>query len=122
MKVLIIEDDICTALMLKQLFDIQHKVQIAHSGPDAIQISLQFKPELIISDWNLHGEIDGVSACKEISEHCKPIIILVSGSPVDQLKIVAEALSPRHIFAKPLNVENFSILVKKIEGEFKKTP
>jgi DNA-binding response OmpR family regulator len=120
MKVLIIEDDISTACLLKQLLDTQHKVLIAYTGQDAIHIGLQFEPELIISDWNLKGEIDGITACKRISENCKPIIIVVSGSPVEQLREVTEALSPRHVFTKPLDVENFCTLLEKIEEEYKK--
>ena len=122
MKVLIIEDDINTATLLKQLLDTPHTVLTAYTGQDAIQISLKFQPDLIISDWNLKGEIDGITACKKISENCTPVIILVSGSPVEQLREVAEVLSPRHILSKPLNLDTFFTLIEKIDGEGKKSP
>ena len=121
MKILIIEDDPDTAMMLRLLLETQHEVLVSYNGNDAIKTGLQFKPELIISDWNLKGEIDGVAACKQIAEGINPIIIFVSGSPLEQLREVAEGLSPLHIFSKPLDFDHFFRVVEKIGGDGNKS-
>lgn len=119
MKILLIEDDRDAACMLKLLLEDNHEVFVAYTGKEAIDIGLKHLPNLIISDWNLEGEIDGVSACKSIVESHKAAIIFVSGSPIDQLKEVAEALVPLHILSKPIDLNNLSELIQNIAKDCK---
>lgn len=111
MKILIIEDDQRAAALLKGWLDFDNEVANAFSGEEAIHIAKEFKPELIISDWQLNSGMDGVGACTEIFSNQKAIVIFVSGSPLEQLRELAGALEPLKIMAKPINLDDLSDLI-----------
>jgi CheY-like chemotaxis protein len=119
LKILIIEDEVGATSMLTALLGDSHEILVAYTGKDAIKIGLKSKPNLIISDWDLKDEIDGIEACRQILEHHKAIVIFVSGSPVEQLKEAAEALAPLHVLTKPLNLSYLSALIQQIGDDSK---
>ena len=63
-KVLIVEDESIGAMNFEQtLSSFGYKVVgIASTGKDAIKKVLEFKPDLVLMDIVLKGEIDGIEA------------------------------------------------------------
>lgn len=114
MKILIIEDDIMSAAVLEQLLAYQHEVKVSHSAQEAICLGVECKPDLIISDWDLDDELDGVTVCKKILESHKTNIIFVSGSSLERLQKVAENLAPLHILNKPIDMKMLTTLLSSI--------
>ena len=115
MKILIIEDDEQSACMLQQLLELEHEIKVAHNGTQAIEIGLTFEPGLVISDWKLEGGMDGVEACRQILAQHETTIVFLSGSPLLQLKVLSEALSPLDFLSKPVNFKKLSSLIHDVE-------
>ena len=111
MKVLIIEDDVDSATVLKELLQVNHEVIVAHTANDAVSAGIQNKPNFIISDWDLKDEIDGIEVCRQILEQHKAEIIFLSGSPLDQLKKRSTALSPLSVLSKPIDFDHLLTLL-----------
>jgi len=85
-KILIVEDEILVGMMLKKRIE-QHGFQvceIATTGHAAIEMAAQFKPELIVMDVSLPGDLDGVSAAKIIKENQNVSVVFFTGNHMDQ--------------------------------------
>ncbi|HHT19741.1 MAG: response regulator [Euryarchaeota archaeon] len=82
-KILVVEDERITAEdMRKALNSVGYEVPaIVSSGEDAIKVSEEIKPDLVIMDIKLEGEMDGIEAAEKIrSKLGIPIIYLTAYS------------------------------------------
>ncbi|WP_199248263.1 diguanylate cyclase [[Phormidium] sp. ETS-05] len=65
-KILIIEDDLTTRLILKQsLYNAGHEVIIAETGESGLEKAKQLHPDLIICDWMM-PVMDGLEVCRRV--------------------------------------------------------
>jgi diguanylate cyclase (GGDEF)-like protein len=65
-KILIIDDELTTRLILKKnLEDEQYQVQVANNGQEGIFIAENFYPDLIICDWMM-PLLNGLEVCQKI--------------------------------------------------------
>ncbi|MGV0026050.1 SpoIIE family protein phosphatase [Phormidesmis priestleyi] len=63
-RILVIDDDPCTRLLLQKTLQGQsYDVILADSGEDGIAKALKFYPALIICDWQMLG-MDGLEVCR----------------------------------------------------------
>ena len=80
-RILIAEDERIVQLDLEQrLKQMGHTVLgIAARGDEAIAKARELKPDLVIMDVRLDGEIDGIEAARQIqSEHGTPVIYVTA--------------------------------------------
>lgn len=80
-KILIVEDDRLISSVVKiYIRDTNFKiVGICQSGEEAVNQSRSKKPDLIVMDINLDGEITGFEAARKIKEFCSCKVIFISG-------------------------------------------
>jgi two-component system cell cycle sensor histidine kinase/response regulator CckA len=80
-KILIVEDESIIASVISaalKKFDYQ-VADILNSGEAAVAAALRKKPDLILMDIRLHGEVDGIAAAERIQEKMDiPIIYLTA--------------------------------------------
>ncbi len=80
-KILVVEDEGLVARSIQSMlinlgYDI---VEIASSGKSAIQKAKEIKPDLILMDIKLRGEMDGIEAAKKIGENLNtPVVYLTA--------------------------------------------
>ena len=87
-KVLIVEDEIIVAKDIQnKLEDLDHTVVgIVSSGENVLKTALETKPDLVLMDIRLEGEMDGIQACEELKHSLDlPVIFLSSYSNVNTL-------------------------------------
>ncbi len=76
-KVLIVEDEAILAMTTRiELLDMGHEVVgIANMGQYAIELAIKLKPEIILMDIVLLGNMNGIETTEEIYQHfdCKII-------------------------------------------------
>lgn len=117
-KILIIEDELIHGVFLKSSIENggYHVIDIISRGEDAINIAVEKKPDLIISDILLKGRISGVEALEEIIRHVRiPFIFLTA---LNECAIVDRAIrtSPYAIINKPYDEK---VLIEVIDSLFK---
>lgn len=82
-KVLIVEDDVIISSFIQiKLEEMGYAVPAkARTGKQAVELAQKYKPDLILMDVMLEGEIDGIQAVEEITKYLDiPIIYLTASS------------------------------------------
>lgn len=114
-KLLIVEDEMITALTTKMYFAKNGYAvcEIAVTGEEAVQMALAEKPDVILMDIGLAGQIDGIEAAREIMSKIKVFILFVTGYDLEDVKEKVKNLHPAGFFSKPLAL---NIIQEKIEN------
>lgn len=104
-KVLIVEDEILTAEALRlDLEAIGYEVcALESSGEKAIETAKRDRPDVVLMDGKLHGNISGFEAGKEIQSRFDIPIIFMSGYSEQEVKEKLGCMDGRfRIFCKPI--------------------
>jgi len=95
LKILVVEDERIIAINLKESLESLGYIvpAIAASGEKAIEKATEFRPDLVLMDIWLKGNMDGIEAAQQIWERLKIPTIYVTGhsdqSTVERAKITA---------------------------------
>jgi PAS domain S-box-containing protein len=104
-KVLVVDDEIIIARELEtRLTNLEYEVlQIASSGREALKVAEQTRPDLVLMDIVLKGEMDGIAAAAEIRRRwAVPIIYLTAYTDEDTLRR-ARVTEPFSYIVKPFS-------------------
>jgi DNA-binding NarL/FixJ family response regulator len=115
LKLLIVEDEALIALQLKMKlrragFDV---CESAVSGAEAITLSRSEKPDVILMDIRLAGEMDGIEAARQIGGFSPARIIFTTGNPDSATKTRAMDLKPAAFLIKPVEVHSIMTVLQK---------
>ena len=101
-SVLIVEDEMVTALDLQaKLVNIGFTVpSIVNSGEEAVDMAAELRPDVVLMDIVLQGEVDGIQAAKKISSLDIPVVFLTAYSDEKTLQR-AKSTSPYGYIIKP---------------------
>lgn len=112
-KILIVEDETLSATDLKyKLEDLGYEViSIVDNGDDAIYTAVHQRPDLVLMDIGLKGEVDGISASQKILALDIPVVF-ISANINDQTFEEANIKPPYGFITKPFNVKNLERVIK----------
>ncbi|MGB9937523.1 MAG: response regulator [Methanobacterium sp.] len=112
-KILIVEDEFITVMDLEiELKKRGFKVEMVSRGIDAIQKVEEFKPDLVLMDITLPGEMNGIEAAKHIvTKFSIPLIFLTAHSDKTTLEQI-ESIQNKGLVTKPFESD---FLLKSIE-------
>ncbi len=115
-KILIVEDEAIIAVDLKLKLELggYEVIGIVNSGEAAIDSVLKNKPDLVIMDIILDGEMNGVEAAAEISKKCPTSILYLSAHSEKDLLEESQKDSLYDYLLKPASREELELAVKKI--------
>ena len=84
-RILVVEDEAITALDLKySLEEIGYEViDTVDTGQDAIDIAEEKRPDVVLMDIKLKGDMEGFEAAEVISQWNIPIIYLTANTDTD---------------------------------------
>ncbi|MCX6690784.1 MAG: response regulator [Methanoregula sp.] len=107
-NILIVEDQAIVAMTIEtQLVELGYKVAgVAATGEAAIQLAREKKPDLVLMDINLEGEMDGITAAEHIGLFLdSPIIYLTAYSDAETIRR-AGLTSPFTYLTKPYKMRD----------------
>jgi CheY-like chemotaxis protein len=112
-KILIIEDEVLTALHLEELVkSLGHTVVgLASTHERALALAQHHKPQLILSDIQLSDGGSGLKAVNEILSYFEVPVIFVTGHA--ELLLTGEKPEPTFLIAKPFDVEAVKAVVSQ---------
>jgi PAS domain S-box-containing protein len=102
-RILLVEDELIVARDTESMLNIlgYEVVDIALSGEEAIQKAHQLKPDLILMDINLKGEIDGIHATETITKLDDIPVVYCTAYAEDELIYRAKKSQPYGYIMKP---------------------
>ncbi len=106
-KILVLDDRpvICDAIQTRLSLE-GHEVRTACAGDQAIDLGYLFEPELLVCDYDLKGEYDGLEVCEAIHYANNKIkMILMSGYSFSEIEGRLERQRLFSILEKPFCVE-----------------
>lgn len=113
-KILVVEDESVVAWHVQEtLQKLGHEVtKIAATGKEAILITAQTKPHLVLMDIGLQGDVDGVAAAKTIYfELDVPVVYLTAHADEQTLQRATET-SPFGYLVKPFQEAELHATIK----------
>ena len=116
-KVLIVDDIPETREHLTKLLSFEEGIDVAGgagSGEEAIQMSMEIRPDVVVMDINMPG-MDGVAAAEIISQRLptSPIIMMSVHGEAEQLKRSLSA-GAREFLVKPFSADEFSTTIRRV--------
>lgn len=118
-RILIVEDEAVNALALQIMlksagFDVIGSVA---KGEKAVDEAIEKKPDLVLMDIRLAGEIDGIEAARRIKDLSDIPIIFMTGYAERIIENRANELNPVGFLTKPIG---YADIEKKIKTFFVK--
>lgn len=115
MKVLLVEDDLSGAEIIKKALVSQHYlVEIAHNGEEGWNLASAMSYDLIILDLIL-PKIDGVSLCKRLrAEGLRTPILLLTAQDSSNHKVIALDAGADDYVVKPFNREELLARIRAL--------
>ncbi len=119
-KILVVEDDIDIANMLRIYFSGQgYDVQVATRGNDALDFTRKQLPHLIVLDIML-PDMDGLSLVKTLKNTPSaaqiPVVVL-SASPEVDVSEISLAAGAEEFLTKPVRLQTLQDVINRYTGE-----
>ncbi len=104
-KIMIVEDEMITAMALKQSLEDQgyEVCPLTTSGRDAIEKAGAEKPDLVIMDINILGEMDGIETAERIFSLFGIRTVFMTGYDEDDLRERIGPVSSAGYLIKPVS-------------------
>ncbi|MCW3077372.1 MAG: CheY-like receiver protein [Bacteroidetes bacterium] len=115
-KILIVEDDMIIN-MVNTMYVKKFGYEVsgnAKSGREAIELALKHKPDIILMDIKIKGEIDGIETMVEISKFSDAKVIYVTGNSDELLRKRAAMTNIVGFCVKPMSMEELKTLLGKV--------
>ncbi len=114
-KIMIVEDEAITAMSIKaDLSRIGYEIcKLAASGEEAIKNAEQERPDVVLMDIILNGQMSGIEAAGEIRSRYDIPIIFMTGCEDESTKKLAEDIGPVEYFLKPVETEDIRLAIEK---------
>lgn len=114
-KVLIVEDEALTALMLcNELKKVGYETfNNASSADIAIRLAEEKSPDIIFMDICLAGKKDGIEAAETILSKNEIPIVFMTGYSSKEFRDRAMKLKPTAYLEKPVDIDEMILLIEK---------
>ena len=114
LKILIVEDDSVSALLLQRALEknAHQIIGIADTGEKAIEILAENMADIVMMDINLAGELDGIKTTEIINEKYDiPVVYLSASSDAETLNKVV-GTNPSAYVIKPFNIRELNMVIE----------
>jgi len=113
-RILLVDDEVIIATQLEERltflgYDI---VGMASSGREAVDMARRFRPDLILMDVVMPGELDGIAAARCIRKELGTPIVFLTAYTDKELIERAKSLEPLGYILKPFQDEQISAAVE----------
>ena len=116
-KCLLIDDEESYRKTLGAILDAEgHEVATAEDGPEALEVAARIRPDVLIADWRLAGDMDGLGvADRLLADHPGLQVIMITGCSSEDLLREAEVDIFR-VLQKPFELDDFLAAVEDALG------
>lgn len=114
-SILIVEDEAIIALMLQRfLSSLNYQIiGIVNEGLKAIEMTKTLKPDLVIMDVVIQGDMNGVETFKKIRNFSDVPVIFLTGNSLETIQ-KEEKCNSSEVFSKPILMEELKQTLSKV--------
>jgi two-component system, sensor histidine kinase len=118
-RILIGEDDAIVALDIQaQLRRLGYQVDIrSGSAPEIVKLVKELKPNILLLDVNIHGDMHGVEVARAIHRFANVPIVFLSAFEADVFEKEGEIPSPYRYVIKPFAVRRVHAAIQELLAE-----
>lgn len=113
-RILLVEDEAITALAMNMA--LEHMgfatFEPVATGRKALEQLPLVKPDVILMDINLTGDMDGIETAHKVRALGPTPIIFISGYSSNELMTRANAVNPAAIFVKPVRPQELQTAIE----------
>jgi DNA-binding response OmpR family regulator len=117
-RVLLVDDDRSMTEACAILLSLDgHECRSAHTGLEALEVALEFEPDIVVLDLQL-PELSGFEVARALRARAglrRLYLAAVSGRDVDDVALLREAGFDEHIL-KPVDASALKAIIRKAEG------
>ena len=114
LRILVVDDNIDAAETLSMLLESTgNETRIAHTGPEAVAVAAEMRPQIVLLDLGLPG-FDGYEVARRLradSSLVQPLIIAVSGWGAEEDRRKSEAAGFDQHLIKPVDPAHLAALI-----------
>ncbi len=115
LEVLIVEDEpAAREASLRFLKRFGHRVRSAAGASEAIRKANETKPDVLVCDWKLDGDADGVDVARTLQQQYQVPVIFATAYPLDELREASRDLKVVHYFRKPYSLERLAGVIANL--------
>jgi CheY-like chemotaxis protein len=106
-QILVVEDDVSSCELIGEvLHDAGYSIDLAHSGPEAMDAASRRRPDVVLSDLQMPG-FDGLELTRRLHEADPELPIVLTTGLQDTKDVVtaAEAYGAVACLRKPMNLD-----------------
>jgi PAS domain S-box-containing protein len=116
-RILVVDDNHDAAEMLCESLDLMgYTARVAHDGPEALQVALQFKPDIALLDIGL-PVMDGYEVARRLHEHesLRDLrLVAITGYGQDSDRDRSRAAGFNAHLVKPVDLDRFEAMIKQL--------
>lgn len=114
--ILVVDDEPVIRDSLRELLQSRGlEMKAASTAQEAVDLATRDPPDLLIVDWMLGDEVDGLQLTKILREsHSNLPTIVITGYPSDELQTQVDAMSNTWLFTKPWPFDRFMRLITEV--------
>jgi ActR/RegA family two-component response regulator len=106
-RLLLVENEVRALRVMDKILSRRgYEVRLATNAQDAVMVGQTFTPHVLLTDWILEGEHDGLyvaETLRTLDPHLA--LVLFSGFAIDALRHAAHHLLPCIFLGKPFGVD-----------------
>jgi len=113
-QILVVEDEAVVAMDIQsKLEDLSYSViALIRSGEEAVQTACEMRPDLILMDINLQGEMDGISAAACIQERNPTPVVYMTAHGDKETLHRAKMTEPLGYIIKPFDEQDLRAAIE----------
>lgn len=115
LNILVVEDEFIVALELKTALEAMGYTVcgMVNSGADAIACAEQDRPDCVLMDVSLKGEMDGIEAARRIHDRFGIRTAFLSGYPAEKVMDRAGEVDPLGCLVKPFEYDQLEAMLQR---------
>lgn len=115
-RILIVEDDMIISLVIeKMIIELGHNViGKAISGTDALEMALELKPDIILMDIRLKGDMSGIETTTLIKKQIDTAVIYLTGNSDSKNYELAKETDFIDLISKPFTLADLSKSINRV--------
>ncbi len=114
--ILVIDDDPIIRRILQRMLQSQgYRVAIAETAADGLEQALSITPPVILCDWRLPGNVDGLEICRRLKEHpdlSMSSFLLITAHAETASRVEALEAGADDLLMKPIDMAELKARVK----------